>query len=241
MSQCTPATNFGLPPRLKVGLDGLNGRRAMRPRHTLHEITSNQRRYGCVTRLSAVPAIGGRHQNCVPQWGEPQVVEPERVAPLMAQGASTGPTAIGEGPTKGVALIEPISVQILECVRAQRCCRSDRRARDGSALGRPDYQTSLRPARFTTVGFGAPGNPSVVDQPWGHLKAETGPIPPGRAGDNPPVFGPGGTVHCSIADSITYATMHARGDNGESGLFQHLPGRSEPGPDQPGSRRWTTS
>src|SRR5207253_9536288 len=70
-----------------------------------------------------------------------------------------------------------------------------------------------------SMGFGAPGNPAVVDQPWGHLKPDTGAVPPGRAADNPPVYGPAGTVHATLADFVTYATLHSRGDNGESGLL----------------------
>ena len=67
------------------------------------------------------------------------------------------------------------------------------------------------PLQMRTAGFGAPGSPDRVDQPWGHagnyLNPE--PIPPGPSADNPPAIGPAGTVHCSIGDLARYAAFHA--------------------------------
>lgn len=75
----------------------------------------------------------------------------------------------------------------------------------------------FRPLMMTTAGFGPPGNAQTVNQPWGHV-VEMGkwkPMPPGPGADNPPVIGPAGTVHCSLADWAKYATFHLRGERGE--------------------------
>lgn len=75
------------------------------------------------------------------------------------------------------------------------------------------------PLALQTAGFGAPRSSETVDQPWGHRGLRADPVPPGPLADNPPVYGPAGTVHCSLADTITYGNQHARGENGESGLL----------------------
>ena len=51
---------------------------------------------------------------------------------------------------------------------------------------------------MTTAGFGPPGTPRKVDQPWGHRR-KGGTWKP-RQFDNDPSFGPAGTVHLSIKD-----------------------------------------
>jgi CubicO group peptidase (beta-lactamase class C family) len=73
------------------------------------------------------------------------------------------------------------------------------------------------PLEMNTAGFGPPGNPEAVDQPWGHIVSGTTwtPISPGPQADNPPVIGPAGTVHCSLTDWAKYATFHLRGARGE--------------------------
>ncbi|MGH7616621.1 MAG: serine hydrolase domain-containing protein [Gemmatimonadaceae bacterium] len=61
----------------------------------------------------------------------------------------------------------------------------------------------LRPLGITSVGFGAPGTPGRVDQPWPHTVNAAGkprPVPPGPDADNPPVFGPAGRAHLTLAD-----------------------------------------
>jgi CubicO group peptidase (beta-lactamase class C family) len=69
----------------------------------------------------------------------------------------------------------------------------------------------FRPLKLDSAGFGAPGSPRDVDQPWGHLRAASrlGPITPGPFADNPPVIGPAGTVHAGIGDFARYAGWHA--------------------------------
>ncbi len=77
----------------------------------------------------------------------------------------------------------------------------------------------FKPLQMDSCGFGAPGTPGQIDQPWQHLV--TGPLrtplPPGPLADNPPLVGPAGTVHCSIGDWAKFAQAHLRGEKGESG------------------------
>jgi len=62
------------------------------------------------------------------------------------------------------------------------------------------------PLQMTTAGFGPPGEKGKVDQPWGH--GGLFPIPFQK--DNPPVLGPAGTVHCSVADWSRFIALHLR-------------------------------
>lgn len=70
------------------------------------------------------------------------------------------------------------------------------------------YETLMRtmlfePLGMATAGFGAMGTPGKVDQPWQHRvndKREHQAIEPGPKSDNPDPLGPGGKVHCSMAD-----------------------------------------
>ena len=67
----------------------------------------------------------------------------------------------------------------------------------------------FQPLNLKSAGFGAPGDATKEDQPWGHFGGI--PIPPGPTADNPPAIGPAGTVHLSISDFARYAAWHARG------------------------------
>ncbi|MBI3461305.1 beta-lactamase family protein, partial [Candidatus Acetothermia bacterium] len=70
------------------------------------------------------------------------------------------------------------------------------------------------------VGFGAPGTPGTVDQPWGHLNCV--PVAPDSRNppsDNPPVLGPAGTVHSAMSDWASYASLHLLGAQGQPGLL----------------------
>jgi CubicO group peptidase (beta-lactamase class C family) len=64
------------------------------------------------------------------------------------------------------------------------------------------------PLHMTSGGFGAPGTPGQVDQPWGHY-LENGELKPEQF-DNEPVLGPAGTVHCTISDWAKFVaeTLH---------------------------------
>jgi CubicO group peptidase (beta-lactamase class C family) len=69
----------------------------------------------------------------------------------------------------------------------------------------------FQPLGMTSAGFGAPGTPTVVDQPYGHarLRGRLDPVDPGPLADNPPAIGPAGTVHCSVEDLLKFAASHA--------------------------------
>ena len=80
----------------------------------------------------------------------------------------------------------------------------------------------FKPLGMRTAGFGAMGTPGRIDQPWQHrmndekLKA----IEPGRLSDNPPVLGPGGTVHCSIRDWARFTAAHLNGPRSKGVLLK---------------------
>jgi CubicO group peptidase (beta-lactamase class C family) len=65
------------------------------------------------------------------------------------------------------------------------------------------------PLHMASAGFGPPGTPGKVDQPWGHF-LEEGKLKTEQS-DNDPVLGPAGTVHCSIGDwsKFIVETLHA--------------------------------
>ena len=56
------------------------------------------------------------------------------------------------------------------------------------------------PLGMSTAGFGPPGTPGGLDQPWGHRRGPpSGDWVPNQD-DNPPALGPAGTVHLSLED-----------------------------------------
>ena len=80
----------------------------------------------------------------------------------------------------------------------------------------------FEPLRMTSAGFGAMGAPGGIDQPWQH-KMEDGKlqlIEPGSLGDNPPVLGPAGTVHCSMRHWAAFVAAHLNGPKGKGGLLE---------------------
>ncbi|MSR63191.1 MAG: class A beta-lactamase-related serine hydrolase [Planctomycetes bacterium] len=70
------------------------------------------------------------------------------------------------------------------------------------------------PLGMTSAGFGPPGSAAVCDQPRGHTEHGE-PLEPGPEADNPPVIGPAGTVHCSLADWAKYVRLHLAGARGD--------------------------
>lgn len=56
------------------------------------------------------------------------------------------------------------------------------------------------PLGMFSAGFGAPGTPNEVDQPWGHSRATTEASWVPSQLDNAAALGPAGTVHVSITD-----------------------------------------
>lgn len=67
----------------------------------------------------------------------------------------------------------------------------------------------FRPLGLTTAGFGAPGTPGKIDEPYGHSPE---PVEPGPDADMPPVLAPAGTVHMSILDFAKHAAFHLSGE-----------------------------
>jgi CubicO group peptidase (beta-lactamase class C family) len=83
------------------------------------------------------------------------------------------------------------------------------------------YETLMKemlfePLGMDSAGFGAMGTPGQIDQPWQHrfVRGKLRSTGPGRFSDNPPVIGPGGTVHCSMADWAKFVLVHLKSRQG---------------------------
>jgi len=76
----------------------------------------------------------------------------------------------------------------------------------------------FKPFGMSSCGFGPPKNQKMQHptQPWPHKYSATGPEPifPGNIAlaDNAPVFGPAGTVSCSLDDWSKFALLHLNSD-----------------------------
>ncbi|WP_203295024.1 serine hydrolase domain-containing protein [Maricaulis parjimensis] len=80
----------------------------------------------------------------------------------------------------------------------------------------------FEPLGLESAGFGAPGTAGDLDQPRGHkrgLFGGLGAVEPGPRADNPPVMGPGATVHMSVEDLGVYLQAHLAGARGEETGF----------------------
>lgn len=78
----------------------------------------------------------------------------------------------------------------------------------------------FEPLGMTSAGFGGVGTPGLLDQPWGHRQGGRPAEANGPAADNPPVLGPAGTVHGTLADWAKFVADHLRGLRGQAGLLQ---------------------
>jgi D-alanyl-D-alanine carboxypeptidase len=78
----------------------------------------------------------------------------------------------------------------------------------------------FEPLGMASCGFGAPGSPGKIDQPWAHERrgGTLVPLPPGPKADNPPSLGPAGTVHCGLRDWGRFVQMHLDGERGKATL-----------------------
>ncbi len=74
------------------------------------------------------------------------------------------------------------------------------------------------PLEMSSAGFGPPGRPGAVDQPWGH-RAARGQVRPVQW-DNAPSLGPAGTVHCTIPDWARFAALHMAAARGRPRLLK---------------------
>jgi CubicO group peptidase (beta-lactamase class C family) len=64
----------------------------------------------------------------------------------------------------------------------------------------------FKPLHMDSAGFGPPGTPGAVDQPWGHTRKLLVTLP--LQEDNPPAIAPGGRVHCSLDDLARFTIFH---------------------------------
>jgi CubicO group peptidase (beta-lactamase class C family) len=80
----------------------------------------------------------------------------------------------------------------------------------------------FEPLRMKTAGFGAMGTPGRIDEPWQHVIKDDKlfAVEPGRLSDNPPVLGPGGTIHCSIRDWAKFVIEHLQGASDAGSLLK---------------------
>ena len=75
------------------------------------------------------------------------------------------------------------------------------------------------PLGMSSTGFGVPGTPSRIDEPWGHLLGGFySPIQPGVYADYPPVIGPAGLIHSTFGDYAKFVVEHLAGARGGDGL-----------------------
>jgi len=76
----------------------------------------------------------------------------------------------------------------------------------------------FRPLGMKTAGFGAMGTVGKIDQPWQHVlrDGKLHAVAPGPLSDNPPAIGPGGRVHCSMADWARFIAAHLEGPRGRA-------------------------
>jgi CubicO group peptidase (beta-lactamase class C family) len=71
-------------------------------------------------------------------------------------------------------------------------------------------QRLFKPLEMTRTGFGPPGTPGKVDQPWGHVLQKGEHIP--SQSDNPACLGPAGTVHAPIGDWAKFVLQHVQSE-----------------------------
>lgn len=79
------------------------------------------------------------------------------------------------------------------------------------------------PLGITQAGFGAPGSPGRVDEPWGHREVEGRLVPLDPASpesDNPPALGPAGTINISLWDWMRFAQDQLDGARGRGKLLK---------------------
>ena len=89
----------------------------------------------------------------------------------------------------------------------------------------------LSPIGLSSAGFGPPGAAGTLTEPRGHRRRADSSLLPVEPGvlfaDNPPLLGPAGRLHMTIADLARWGQEHLRGERGADGLvkaatFQYL-------------------
>ncbi len=74
----------------------------------------------------------------------------------------------------------------------------------------------FKPLHMDSAGFGSPGTPGAVDQPWGHTRKLIFTLP--IQADNPPAIAPAERVHCSL-DDLARFTIFQMQTNATGGLL----------------------
>jgi CubicO group peptidase (beta-lactamase class C family) len=77
----------------------------------------------------------------------------------------------------------------------------------------------FEPLGMDSAGFGVPGHPGQVDQPWGHHAVGKANIPT-RQDIVAPAMGPAGSVHCTMPDWAEFAALHLGGTQGKAKLLK---------------------
>jgi CubicO group peptidase (beta-lactamase class C family) len=91
-------------------------------------------------------------------------------------------------------------------------------------LGGKSWEALIRERVFTPLGmsgcgFGGPGTPGQLDQPWPH-NPNGNPGGPGSWLDSEDVVAPAGRVRCSLADWAKFVLDQMRGANGKGALLK---------------------
>ena len=87
------------------------------------------------------------------------------------------------------------------------------------------------PLGMTAAGFGAPGPPNRVEQPWGHTRDSRGAWIPNQR-DSAPALGPAGTIHLSVVDWAKFISLWFQGTDPKILDRAHLNELATPGPGQ---------
>lgn len=106
-------------------------------------------------------------------------------------------------------------------------------ARTGETWEELIREQIFAPLGIKNAGFGPPGSPGKVDQPWGH-KEEAGKLvpldPAGADADNPPALGPAGTINIALKDWLLFAQDQLDGEHGRGKLLKPETYRKLPTP-----------
>jgi CubicO group peptidase (beta-lactamase class C family) len=90
----------------------------------------------------------------------------------------------------------------------------------GKSWGELMRKFIFEPLGMKSVGFGGLGTPGQIDQPWPHQADGKPTEKNGPDVDNAAVFGPAGTVHCTLGDWAKFIADQLRGANGQNGLLK---------------------
>ncbi|CAM4486100.1 serine hydrolase domain-containing protein [Nocardia ninae] len=164
--------------------------------------------YAAVTVEQLLQHRGGAPENPPPHMRKH--MSTDGIEPAAARAAAVT-TILADSPahTPGKYAYSNVGYMILGAA-LQRLCGAS-----WESLMRTELFT---PLRMNSAGFGGPGSPGTTDQPWGH-NSTLEPMPPGPLSDNPPAFGPAGTVHCTLTDWGRFLGQHLAGARGAPSIL----------------------